>query len=306
MRRRLISFIAGAAFVAPATATAPFAALVTIVALVTFAAPLAAQQPGALQQASAQQLAARVNAAPANATVRFSFESKPGVCGDGDDIMVRRGDDVSYIQSSGGRSFNISNGRISSGRNSRWTIENCEEGPVRMELERSNGRITAATLRVGGTDPAGATDLGSFTADAAIGYMLGDAIAISDNRPAERMIFAATLAHAESWPGLLRLARQREIDSKPRNSAIFWLAQAAGEKATEGLVSLIGDNSDEIEVRKHAVFALSQVKGEASIDALIDIARTNREPEIRKSAMFWLGQSKNPRVLAFFEEILRG
>lgn len=300
MRRRLITFIAGVAFVAPALAVAPFAALVSFTALVSFAAPLAAQQAGA------QQLAARVNAAPANATVRFSFESKPGVCGDGENIMVRRGDDVSYIQSRRGQSFNISSGRISSGRDSRWEIEDCQEGPVRMELERSGGRIVAATMRVGGTDPAGGTDLGSFSADAAIGYMLGDAIAISDNRPAERMIFAATLADAESWPDLLRLAREREFDSKPRNSAIFWLAQAAGEKATEGLVSLIGDNSDEIEVRKHAVFALSQVKGDATIDALIDIARTNREPEIRKSAMFWLGQSKNPRVLAFFEEILRG
>jgi hypothetical protein len=284
MRRRLITFVAGAVFVAPALDTAPLVA----------------------QQASAQQLAARVNAAPANATVRFSFESKPGVCGDGENIIVRRGDDVSFVQSRRGQSFNINNGRVSSGRNSGWEIEDCREGPVRMELERSGGRIVAATMRVGGTDPAGGTDLGSFTPDAAIGYLLGDAITSSDSKPAERMIFAATLANAESWPGLLRLARERDLDSKPRNSAVFWLAQAAGEKATEGLVSLIGDNSDEIDVRKHAVFALSQVKGEGSIDALIEIARSNREPEIRKSAMFWLGQSKNPRVLAFFEEILRG
>lgn len=280
MRRRVITFIAGIALLAPALP----------------AAPAAAQQ-----QAAGRQLAERVNAVPADATVRFSFESKPGVCGAGEDIMVRRGDDVSFIQNRRGRGFNIS-----SGSNSGWTIENCEDGPVRVELQRSGGRIVTAVMRVGGTDPAGGTDLGSFAADEAVGYLLGDAIAISDNRPAERMIFAATLAAAESWPGLLRLARQKDVASKPRNSAVFWLAQAAGEKATDGLVSLVGDDSDDVEVRKHAVFALSQIRGTESIDALIDIARTSREPEIRKSAMFWLGQSNSPRALEFFEEVLRG
>jgi hypothetical protein len=27
---------------------------------------------------------------------------------------------------------------------------------------------------------------------------------------------------------------------------------------------------------------------------------------VRKQAMFWLGQSRDPRALAFFEEVLRG
>ena len=83
-------------------------------------------------------------------------------------------------------------------------------------------------------------------------------------------------------------------------------AQAAGERATEGLVSLIGDDSDEMEVRKQAVFALSQIRSDDTLDALMDIARTNAEPELRRNAMFWLGQTDDPRVIAFFEEILRG
>ena len=38
---------------------------------------------------------------------------------------------------------------------------------------------------------------------------------------------------------------------------------------------------------------------------LIDVARTNRSPDMRKQAMFSLGQSQDPRALAFFEEVLR-
>ena len=31
-----------------------------------------------------------------------------------------------------------------------------------------------------------------------------------------------------------------------------------------------------------------------------------RDPEVRRRAMFWLGQSGDPRALAFFEELLAG
>jgi len=34
------------------------------------------------------------------------------------------------------------------------------------------------------------------------------------------------------------------------------------------------------------------------------VARTNRNPAVRKQAIFWLGQSKDPRALQFLEEIL--
>jgi hypothetical protein len=34
------------------------------------------------------------------------------------------------------------------------------------------------------------------------------------------------------------------------------------------------------------------------------VAKTNRNPEVRKQAMFWLGQSNDPRALDFFEQVL--
>jgi HEAT repeat protein len=56
-------------------------------------------------------------------------------------------------------------------------------------------------------------------------------------------------------------------------------------------------------VRESAVFALSQ-QHEAGVPELIHIARTNRDPEIRRKAIFWLGQSNDPRALALFEDLL--
>jgi hypothetical protein len=42
------------------------------------------------------------------------------------------------------------------------------------------------------------------------------------------------------------------------------------------------------------------------VPLLIQVARTNRNPEVRKQAMFWLGQSKDQRALTFIEEVLTG
>jgi HEAT repeat protein len=167
--------------------------------------------------------------------------------------------------------------------------------------------MTNARARVGGAARDGGVDLGSVAPEAAVQFLLdADVLTRAGGRAADRMIFAATLADAESWPGLLRVAEAQSIPSDARKNAVFWLAQAAGDRATEGLTSIVGDDSDEIEVRKQAVFALSQMRTDATVDALIDIARTNREPELRKSAIFWLGQSGSPRAITFFEEVLRG
>jgi HEAT repeat protein len=57
-------------------------------------------------------------------------------------------------------------------------------------------------------------------------------------------------------------------------------------------------------VKKKAVFALSQLPKDEGVPRLMEVARNNRNPAVRKQAMFWLGESKDPRAVKFFEEIL--
>jgi len=91
--------------------------------------------------------------------------------------------------------------------------------------------------------------------------------------------------------------------SRVRGQALFWLGQKAGKKAASAITAAI-ENDPETEVKKRAVFALSQLPKDEGVPLLIQVARTNRNPTVRKQAMFWLGQSNDPRALAFFEEIL--
>jgi HEAT repeat protein len=90
-----------------------------------------------------------------------------------------------------------------------------------------------------------------------------------------------------------------------RGQALFWLAQRAGQKIAESAINDAIANDPETEVKKKAVFALTQIPGGDGVPLLIQVVRNNRNPEVRKQAMFWLGQSKDDRALAFIEEVLK-
>jgi hypothetical protein len=102
------------------------------------------------------------------------------------------------------------------------------------------------------------------------------------------------------------LASIARSDSEPRlrSEALFWLAQAAGRRAAETITERIEQDPD-TEVKKKAVFALSQLPRDEGVPLLINVARTNTNPAVRKQAMFWLGQSKDPRAIDFFTDLLK-
>lgn len=245
--------------------------------LYSLAAGLACLLPAGLP---AQTLKQRVAAIPSG-TVHLSFAARPGVCGSGmNNINIRDATDE-------------------------WETD-CDHEPVRVSLEVSRGAVVAVRTYVGGRwrpDPS-VNDVGTVPAREAAAYLLDLAArpASLDGDP----VLPATLADSVIvWPALLHLARNERLPQDRRRSAVFWLSQAAGEAAASALDSIAVDPSSDREVRKQAVFALSQRSGNEGVPALIRIARTNPDPELRKTALFWLGQSEDPRALDLFEEILR-
>ena len=247
--------------------------------------PLAAAAPLFLLPASlaGQTLAARIREAGAG-PIHLSFAARPEVCGQGGrGIMFRDGDD----------------------QDDEWESD-CERGPVRVSLRMRGGRVASAENYVGGRwkPGTGAVDLGLVSAPEAAAVLL--ALAVSAGEGAEDLVAAATMADsAVVWPTLLELARNPRATEDTRRQAVFWRGHAAGVEATRGLDSIMRDRGGELEVRKQAVFALSQRPRDEGVPALIRVARTSREPEIVRTALFWLGQSEDPRALTLFEEILR-
>jgi HEAT repeat protein len=49
---------------------------------------------------------------------------------------------------------------------------------------------------------------------------------------------------------------------------------------------------------------LSQRGEDAAVDRLVAIARADADPGVRRQAIFWLGQSRNPRARAYLEGVV--
>ncbi len=249
---------------------------------------------GLARVAPAQSIASRV-ARVSNGTVRMTFAARPGICGSGNSITHTNG----RGRTNWGNDWNSS-------RDVEWDYD-CSLGPARVVLDRRGGELSGLRFYVGGRwRPAGTDvlDLGTVPAREAADYLVS--IAQSERGSVgEKAIFPATIADsAVIWPALLKIARDPDLPRNTRNQSVFWLGQAAGDAATANLKDIVLDNSIDREVREHAVFALSQRPRDEGVPALISVARTNKDPEIRKRALFWLGQSHDPRAVDLFEELL--
>lgn len=244
--------------------------------------------------AAAQALAARIAQAP-DGDVRVAFTAREGVYGNGHNV-IQWGCNRGHCrqQSEGDWSDDVD-----------WRTP-CDSGPVRVAFWVRGGTVVSLHAYVGGQWIArqGVTDLGRVPAPEAGHYLLSLARQ-SGGQVGERAVFAATLADSvTAWPELLRLARDETVPEATRRSAVFWVSQAAEEAATRGLDSLVEENTVDRDVREQAVFALSQRPREEGVPALIRIAKTHSDPDIRRKAIFWLGQSHDPRALTLFEDLL--
>ncbi len=237
-------------------------------------------------------LATRVSASP-DGEVRVAFAAREGLCGDGETFIRDRNRDNYFMT----RNWN--------GNDRGWRNRPCEEGPVRVALAVRGGQVRSAKVFVGGNwpDKASATNLGQVSPGVALAGFIE--LTRKGGSASDDLLLPLTLADSiVVWPAFLSLARDKSAPRSARKQAVFWVSQAAGEKAAEGLSDLAGDEYEDREVREQAVFALSQLPEERGVPVLIRVATGNRDREIRKKAMFWLGQSDDPRALALFEDIL--
>lgn len=122
----------------------------------------------------------------------------------------------------------------------------------------------------------------------------------------ERALFAIAqhpTPEARAW--LLARARDGGESVEVRKKALFWAGQA-GLGASEA--AELYRSSTDAEMKEQALFVLMQLREdrEEAVDLLMDIARNEQDRRLRERAIFWLGQSDDPRVAPFLLELVRG
>jgi len=104
----------------------------------------------------------------------------------------------------------------------------------------------------------------------------------------------------DQW--LMNIALNPKEDIELRKKALFWAGQS-GVAIPE--LSKLYDRMGDSEMKEQVIFVLSQRQSDrTAMDKLFDIAKNEKDPELRKKAIFWLGQSRDPRVQQFLLDLI--
>jgi HEAT repeat protein len=242
-------------------------------------------------------LASRIAQAP-DGVVHVQFDSRPGVCGDGRDV-------VGYRESLFARNFQ------SYGK---WSDRRCVAGPLRVSLYKENAQVTRIQTQVDGAWPVASgrvTELGTVDSREASAYFFTLVPRLESESGKDRLLLPAVLAaDAPVIAPLLAIARSDARADNTRRSAIHWLGQLGDASVVPTLVSFAKEGSDDDgpkagkkSLASAALAALSMLEDDAGLPSLIDLAKSGPRT-VRKDAVFWLGQNGDPRATRVLHTII--
>jgi HEAT repeat protein len=124
----------------------------------------------------------------------------------------------------------------------------------------------------------------------------------SNDELRKKIMFSLSQMHGvgnDRW--LLAIALDGSNSEDLRGEAL-WTAGEAGIPGAD-LVSIYDKLSDP-QVKEKLIWVLSGSRDRASSDKLVAIAQKDPDREMRKKAMFWLGQKNDPRIRQILIDIL--
>lgn len=224
-------------------------------------------------------------------TVRFTYASRPGLCGDGRET-IRSGSSFFVLPNMYGRGTS--------------DMEVCFAGPVRVAIGRSNGETISYRVHVGGRWSAGedATDLGFVSAPEAARYLF-DAATGANARNSVYALAAAVFADSiDLVPELARMARDERLRQELRQRAVFWIGTYGSQTSTRTLHDLARDDRLDDEVRGSAIIALgSDDIGDDDV-AWLQSLYPNVSEKLRDNIFLAVSRSDSPRASRWLSSIV--
>jgi HEAT repeat protein len=104
-----------------------------------------------------------------------------------------------------------------------------------------------------------------------------------------------------SW--LLGVARDKNHEIEVRKRALYYAGQSGVE--VKDVIPLYDEFAGQKEMQDQMLYVYGQRRETEATDKLLQIARTEKDPDLRRKAVQWLGARKNdPRVTKFLLELL--
>jgi hypothetical protein len=100
---------------------------------------------------------------------------------------------------------------------------------------------------------------------------------------------------------LLGIATDASNSEDIRGHAL-WTAGQAGIPGSD--LAALYDKLTDSQVKEKLIWVLSESRDRVATDKLVEIAQKDRDIEMRKKALFWLGQKNDPRIRQIITDIL--
>ena len=114
-----------------------------------------------------------------------------------------------------------------------------------------------------------------------------------------------TMDHERSVPILKRvMARRDECSAPVRRQAVFVLGQASEDSEVAPTMLDVVRNDPDREVKKMALFALGQTRDPAAVPALAEVLRTSTDRDLQQGALFALGQTDDDRGAGILRDFI--
>lgn len=181
-------------------------------------------------------------------------------------------------------------------------------------LSRSKSTRAASTLRDIASDANAPVELRSDalqwymsgpgrTADDATRFLM-DVYGKADQQDFRNRVLQviANRKNDEAREFLTRTAQNDRESLDTRRNALQALANAGATPAQ--IASVYDRASNDLEIRKQAVGVLANMREGQGIEKLLDVARNEKNPELKKSAVSYLGRTKDPRAMQLLTEII--
>jgi len=108
-------------------------------------------------------------------------------------------------------------------------------------------------------------------------------------------------AEARTW--LLARAMDPRESVDLRKNALFWAGQEGALDQSD--LARLYTSFEDPELKGQVIFAASQEDQKGAVDFLMNVAKTEKDKDLRQKAIFWLGQSNDPRVAEFLLDLIR-
>ena len=119
----------------------------------------------------------------------------------------------------------------------------------------------------------------------------------------EKVIFSLSqMGGADNYRWLMDIALNTKEDIDIRKKALFW----AGQGRTVDVADLVRlyDSMNDREMKEQLIFVYSQRREDAALDKLFQIGKNDPDRELRKKAIFWVGQSRSPRAAQYLQDLI--